>query len=754
MLPSNTLKHSGALRAGALLAALTLLLSGCGAGTDVQTQNVGTRTVETAQYAGAETHHTSSENLVFVTSSGLVELYYDSATDSAAVRETNTGTMWQTLPAARTDGAEVQSAVVTAEVSNGGTVYTLNSQDNAVAFGTSAFQPTQNGMELTYNMALDAETAARNVADVPAGAPYVSVTVAFTLEDGALRVSVHCSDILVSTGFVLERLTLLDWFGATDSAAEGDYMLLPDGSGAIETITGTSSDAYTEKTFVTYGADAALGEQAETADGSIAFTSALLPVYGMKRGESAFVAIIESGDAISRITSHRAAGDVLYNRVGATFCVTDTALLGGEGDQTLYTGNAYTGELGICYRFLSNRNAGYSGMAAACREVLIRNGVLPSQAASVPETLPLLLTAYGAAAKNNPNRSETLTDYMQMQELLRLLKAKSVDNVLLRMSGALDGATSQGLLKSSDLSGKLGSEKELEALLQYAQTQQFSVYLNVDIASFGRRSARKSAHAAENIAGDTLSMAVNNPFTGVAGDAQHTRYLLRQTEIGENVDAFVNDFHSLAFSGYCIDDAGSTLYSDYASAGNTRTVAAGLMQEQAATLAAGRTLMVDTGNAYLLRDADIVVDLPSAAVYPETDGYTSVPFVQMVLHGLVAYAHEPINLAENSETAFLKALEYGAMPSYAWDYTKTGDETIDTVYHYESQINTAAANYLTAAQTLGDLQDARMTAHYEVQDGVYCTEYNNSTTLYFNYTDEAVTVNSITVEPMSCQRVN
>src|SRR5699024_2336817 len=98
MLPSNTLKHSGALRAAALLAALTLLLSGCGAGTDVQTRNVGTRTVETAQYAGAETHHTSSENLVFVTSSGLVELYYDSATDSAAVRETNTGTMWQALP--------------------------------------------------------------------------------------------------------------------------------------------------------------------------------------------------------------------------------------------------------------------------------------------------------------------------------------------------------------------------------------------------------------------------------------------------------------------------------------------------------------------------------------------------------------------------------------------------------------------------------------------------------------------------------
>lgn len=754
MSPSKKTKRSGALRTGALLAAFLLLLSGCGTGAGAQKLDVGSRTVEAAQYAGAEAHHTDSQNLIYVMSSGLIELYYDSVTDSAAVRETNTGTMWQALPAARTDGAEVQAAVVTVQVSNGSTVYTLNSQDNAVAFGSAAFNPTQTGMELTYDMALSSEIAAGTFEEVPAGELYVSVTVAFTLEDGTLRVKVDCGDILVSAGYTLESLTLLDWFGATDSAADGDYMLLPDGSGATESISGTSADAYTEKTFVTYGADAALGEQAASADGSIRFAPAVLPAYGMKRGQSAFVAVIESGDAISRITSHRAAEEELYNRVGPTFCVTDTALLGEDGDQTFYTGNAYTGEIGVCYRFLSNRNAGYSGMAAACREVLIRNGVLPSQTASVPETLPLLLTAYGAAAKNNPNRSETLTDYTQMQELLRLLKAKSVDNVYLRAVGALDGATSQGLLKSSDLLGKLGSRKELESLLQYAQTQQFSVYLDVDIASFGRRSARKSAYAAESITGDTMTMDVGNMFTGFVGGAQHTRYLLRQNEISENVDDFVNDFHSYAFSGYCIADAGSTLYSDYSSAGNTRTVAAGLLQAQAATLAAGRTLMVDTGNAYLLKDADIVVNLPSAAAYPETDGYASVPFVQMVLHGAVTYALRPINIAQDTETAFLKSLEYGAIPSYAWIYTATGNEAIDALYHYETQINTAAENYRTAAQTLGDLQDARMTSHYEVQEGVYCTEYNNSITLYFNYTDEAVTVNSITVSPMSCLRVN
>ena len=101
----------------------------------------------------------------------------------------------------------------------------------------------------------------------------------------------------------------------------------------------------------------------------------------------------------------------------------------------------------------------------------------------------------------------------------------------------------------------------------------------------------------------------------------------------------------------------------------------------------------------------------------------------------------------------MKALEYGALPSYAWYYEKSGTDA-DAVYHYEAQINAAAENYKLAASMLGDLQDARMTAHEAVQAGVYRVEYNNSATLYFNYTDAAVTVDSITVEPMSCQRVN
>ena len=163
--------------------------------------------------------------------------------------------------------------------------------------------------------------------------------------------------------------------------------------------------------------------------------------------------------------------------------------------------------------------------------------------------------------------------------------------------------------------------------------------------------------------------------------------------------------------------------------------------------------MVDTGNMYMLKNADVVANLPSTAAYPESDTYTAVPFVQMVLHGIVEYAHTPQN-TETDAIYFLKAMEYGALPSDSWIFETTKSDEINALYNYENQITAAAEQYTKANALLADLRDARMTAHEKVQDGVYRTEYNNSTVIYFNYNSEAVSVNAFTVAPMSFLRVN
>lgn len=734
--------------------AFAVLLGGCALQSDVQVKKVGTQTQVDASFTEKKYHTADQNNLIYVAKSGLIELYFDSTTYGVAVKETNTGKTWQALPASGSAENPAQTAVLTATVSNGSTKYTLNSQDNAVAFSTASFQPTENGgLQVTYDMAPDKETAECAFDAVPEGALYLSVTVSYTLEDGALRAKVNCGNILLSGGYTLETLTLLDYFGATDQALEGDYIFVPDGCGAAQSTVSALRDDYECRIFVPYGDDPALGEQAQIDEnGTVLRTSALIPAYGMKSGNAAFLALVEGGDAICEIRSYACKGAGTYNRVGPTFQVTQTVLTGAEGKQSAYIGASFSGELSVCYRFLTDKNAGYSGMASACRELLIRNGTLSTKTVTPTEYLPLVLTVQAAVAKNNGHGEKVLSDYSQTLELLKLMKAKSINNVFVRYCGALDGANAQERLQTASTVGALGSRKEFDDLTQYTKTQQFTLYLNTDIIT--RREKNDDGKEAGNLFGRTAVLTKSNPFSEVTGQETFTRSLLSLSALDKNVNEFVNAVDDYAIGGYCIDDAGSVLYADYRTGAQSRVHTVNLLCAQATTLSAGHKLMVDTGNMYMLKNADVVANLPSTTAYPESDAYTAVPFVQMVLHGIVEYAHTPQNLTADANTAFLKAMEYGALPSYSWIFKNTDSEQINALYQYTEQITPAAEQYAKANALLSDLRDARMTAHEKVQDGVYRTEYNNSTIIYFNYNTQAVTINAFTVAPLGFLRVN
>lgn len=731
-----------------LILCLCMLLTGCSFSHSRSTvRNVGRDAVE-PNFTQAQYHFGNTDNLIYVAKSGLIELYFDSVTYAVAVRETNTGKLWEALPACAEDQSGLQNAVVTLTVSDRESVYTLNSQDNAVAFSTASFQPAENGISITYDMALDRETAALPFHAVPAGSLYASVTVSYVLTDGALRAKVDCSKIVLSEGYTLETLTLLDFFGAASTLTENDYLFLPDGCGAMQ----TAADTTAQRVFIPYGDDLALGAvPAADADGAVTHAAARIPAFGIKNGNAAFLALIESGDARCRIQSHTRTQAGTYTRVGTTFTVTQTALSEKREKTTAYIGTPYTGEFCICYRFLNGKNASYGGMASACRELLIRGGTLSTKTVIPTEYLPMLLTLQGAVAKSSPYLKTTLTSYSETLEILKLLKAKSVNNVAVRYNGVLDGADMQGMLRHSTPLGALGSKKDFIALSQYVKTQQFSLYLNTDILS--RRTAWDHGTAAETLFGKAAVYSAENPFSAVAGKEVRSRKVLSMSELEENVSSFIDNMEAYPFSGFCINDAGSVLYTDYRT-NALRGVAASVLATHATTLSAGHKLMVDTGNIYMLKSADIVANLPGASTYPETDGYHAVPFLQMVLHGIVEYAHAPLNTQDDPQAAFLKAMEYGALPSYSWIFKSTKNAEIDTVFGYEAQINTAAEQYAAANALLGDLRDARLTAHEEIADGVYKAEYNNSIVIYFNYNAEPVTVSAITIPEKSFFRVN
>ncbi|MEG2396319.1 MAG: DUF5696 domain-containing protein [Oscillospiraceae bacterium] len=745
------------LSIGLCLIMLITLFSACGSSTKINKITISDLKEQDCSYTEAKNHIIDSKKLIFVARSGLIELYFDNNTYSIAVKETGTGKIWYSLPQMEKDQTEEKAAVLNLKVSKGDTIYKINSQDNSVAFSSASFKPISGGIQITYNMALTKEVANSSTELLAGNELYVSMTVTFSLADGAFHAKIDCGDMSISEGYQVEDIELLSHFGANIKSEPSDYILLPDGSGATLMTGVKAEDAYELRHFDVYGKDFATYSQAEDKKEDvkdITSAKAMIPAFGFKSGESAFLALIQSGDAISTISSQRFNGSGTSNRVFSSFKITNISYSDTVGKRTKYIGDKFNGEIDVCYRFLSNKNASYSGMAAACREMLIRASVLSTKTLTNSEYLPLLLETQGLVSKNGKNSYKKLSTFEDTQELLTLMKAKSINNIYLKYDDVLDGGDSQSILSKAKISTKLGNKKSFESLKQYVSTQKFTMFVGTDLNSFNKNGASVSKNSAKNIAGKNLSYEKKNPLSEFAGKQTNTRYASALSDMEKNVSSFITNNKDYTFDGYAINDAGNYLYSDYSNDFHSRVNAQNILKSQTEMLSTGHKVMIDGGNFYILKNADVIANIPSSTVYPETEGYLSVPFVQLVLHGIVDYSLTPINEAENPDKAFLKSVEYGAIPSYKFYYEKTEIPAIDAKYNYENNVAKAAENYAISNSTIGNLRNARMTSHYKIQDGVFVSEYNNSIIIYFNYNDKPITINSITIEPMSCLRIN
>ena len=164
--------------------------------------------------------------------------------------------------------------------------------------------------------------------------------------------------------------------------------------------------------------------------------------------------------------------------------------------------------------------------------------------------------------------------------------------------------------------------------------------------------------------------------------------------------------------------------------------------------------MAVKGNFYMLKNIDSVIDMPLKTSVPQSGAYCPVPFILFVLHGIADYSGEPINTRINLQETLLKYIEYGACPHFEWNYEPVVNQTESDIFYYDNTINAAAEFYSKANDALNDLRDARMTDHYEVDDGVFCTEYDTGSMIYVNYTNEDFSTLGVVVEARSFLRVN
>lgn len=737
-----------------VLVLVALVFTSCGTPKDARSIKLSSVSETNAEFTNTEVHTATvmnDENFSFVCKSGLLEMYFDNSTYSIVLRNSSTNKLWYCLPAA-TDGDEGnKAAVVSVTLSNGGNTYYLNSQDNSVAFNSASFKAVENGVQITYDMAFDEENALKGANSVSVGTPYISLTVEFTLKDGVLHSIIKCDSIVLSDGFILENIELMNYFGSAINTQSGDFILVPDANGALVLTNSAEADEYTVKNFKVYDTAPVYSQDGQ----SIESADAIFAVYGMKTGSDAFVGIILDGDGIATISSHRKSGNELYNRVGASFNITDISYDNKDSgkDITKYIGSTYKGNIDICYRFLSGKNASYTGLASACREVMIRQGILSTEMLPDSTHIPFMLTVQGAVNKNSKHSYKKLSTYEQTFELLQQLKAKGVNNLTLRYSGMLDGADMQDRVSEAKPLKALGSKRDFEELQQYVQTQKFTMYLDTSVLLFNKNSGSLKKYAAQNVRGEYQNFEYSNPYSKFAGNDTRLMYAGSLSNLGDNLISLLNNTNGYGFDGYCINDASKFVYADYDGDSSTRVSATKQVSSQLKVISNNHKLMVTKGNFYSLSRAKAIIDMKRETSYPETDCYIQIPFVELMLHGLLNYSFSAVNTNSDTKVALLKNIEYGAVPNYKWFCTSVDSET-DASYYYLNNTAAAVDEYMLADAVLGDLANARLTNHYKVQDGVYCTEYDDSILVYVNYNTEPVVVNSITIGAQNCMRIN
>ena len=734
--------------AAAALCLCLLIPSACSKNDDTginTRKGVETRNEVTLPSPDNSVHYAQSEEAFTVkaASSGFIDMKIDPKSNSFCIHESSKNKIWTALPllSGVAQGEELTSnASAVAVTVNGGTdIYTLNSQDNSLAYGKASYKLTDNGAQFIYDIFPDDKTAAKE----SLGKDDIGFRVILTasLVDGSMLVDCTWSNLTGNPNACIETVEVLNGFGSFNDSHEDDFLLVPDGCGAI-IRTAIFDESFEPLSFAVYGSDPSTGN---VSDGD-----ALIPAFGIKHGDSAFAALVQQGDAVANINADKAKTVSEYNKVYPSFTVTPALYK----DKTLYTSESASVEkISLCYRFLSGKNATYAGLASACREQLIRNSVLSTKNVDPESYLPFFLTLTGASKKSfGPIKYlKKLTTFEQAQDMLVRMKNKGINNVSLRYTGVFDGGLDSADIESSSLLSRLGGTDKLSALYSYASAQKMNLYLDINLVSSAKGFGSGNATALDK---KDTEITPRSPLREFMAGGAAQRKLRKLSELADVVAKILRDTKGYGFSGYCINDAGSLLYSDFSHGGLLREDASIAISKAVAPITTGYSTMAATGNFYMLKNVDSLVNIPLSSNASESGAYVTVPFIQLVLHGIVDYAGEAINTSINSDEILLRCIEYGACPHYQWNYVAAGSAPENDPFFYDNTINSAAEFYSEANETLNDLRDARMTDHYQVANGVFCTEYDTGSMIYVNYTDSDYTVLGAVVEARSYIRIN
>lgn len=583
----------------------------------------------------------------------------------------------------------------------------------------------------------------------------INLTVVYRLDGNRFIVEIPNDEIAYNEDYPLTKISLLPYFGAGGTEDEG-YLLVPEGSGALIRFNNGKSEQSA------YYADVYGWDYGKKRTELVDETRSAMPVYGIANGDSSFLSVMEEYGTIASIRADVSGRQNSYNYAYATYEIihSDKMDISAKSDRTVLAFEEDVPEGKIVQSYTFFKGTDYVNMAETYRDYLQRR--YPELQKVADTELPVAVEFIGAIDRVKQilgfpvKRPEVLTSFAEAQEILAEMLADGYENLSVRYSGWMNGGISHTMAKNIKLTSGMGGKKALKALMDYANTNGVDVYLSGRVETANNSNLLdgflRSRDSAKHVSREVIE---HSPFSAIwFGELAEKRmgsyYLLRPSVCLELMEGLAKEAADYK-AGVGFEDIGYLLSADYNPKRLvTREQVMKLQSEALAKIHSdGTKIMVSAGNEYALPYADIVtnVDLEGKtfAILDE-----SVPFYEIVVHGLVNYTGDAINLSGNPWTSVLKCAEMGAGLSFAF-MKSDADALQNSEYmdyfgaYYDGWKDWAKEYYLRYKEEMAGLNNQYITGHSVLEPGVTTTTYENGTVVYVNYNNEDYTNGTLTV---------
>ncbi len=572
--------------------------------------------------------------------------------------------------------------------------------------------------------------------------PIFNVNVIYRLEGDDLVVEVPLKELEYKKDYPIYTITPLPYFGAGGKDDEG-YMVVPEGGGAIINFNNgkTSQNNYYANV---YGWDMAISREAVVHN-----TRAAYEVYGISDKKDSFICVLEDGKSYAAITADIAGKNNSFNYTNAVYsiCMREKYDVGDIANSEIYK---YIDELpdeSLIQRYRFVDSGEYVDMAKDYADYLHAE-YGNYLALNDDEATPVAIEIVGAVDKVKQicgvpvSRPLKLTTYDEADEMITELKNEGMTNMSVKLSGWANGGVSQKLLKSVHTISALGSKKDLQNLVDSANSQGIDIYLN-GVTQYEYKSTLLNGFfsyrdAAKRISKERAEMFKYSAITYAAREGWQSYYLLH-TELAQKMDDNLEAYASKLGAGVSFEDDGKDLSADYYKKNPYSREAVLNIQEAnfKAINDSGQKMMINMGNDYAIPYASMVTNMDLRG-----NDYTildeCIPFYQLAIHGYIEYTSTPINISGNDTEQVLYSAEYGAGLQFTLmkESSFALQKTLYTEYYgsdYSAWHDRMMEIYTRYNNELGHTFNQEMVGHDNISETLSCTTYADGTKVYVNY---------------------